>query len=274
VSWPLLGRLGGGAAAVLLGLFPVLASLGQIETEGGIEPFARVFAFLFGAVFVAIGLWLVGAPLLALARAHGAASWRDALVLGRRHLGRRANPASMSAAAGVAGLAAGYWLAAGGITFAWLGGLDWLRALVIIEFLVIHGFPFLIVAAVFARGTRGRGRIVARGALGALLLLYGAMAWKTGGGIAGLVGLLYLILPNVLGFAGAEASVSLRVLVTSRWVIKFALFMLTASVIGGGSFDGPETVWIGAVYFTLLAGMEWFRIAEVPGELATGRAGD
>jgi len=26
--------------------------------------------------------------------------------------------------------------------------------------------------------------------------------------------------------------------------------MLTAAVLGGGSFDGPATIWIGAVYFT------------------------
>ena len=28
------------------------------------------------------------------------------------------------------------------------------------------------------------------------------------------------------------------------------LLMLTAAVLGGGSFDGPATIWIGAVYFT------------------------
>jgi len=46
LSMAVLSRLGGGAAAVTLGLFPVLAGLGLIETEGGIEPFARVLAVL------------------------------------------------------------------------------------------------------------------------------------------------------------------------------------------------------------------------------------
>jgi len=268
VSIPLLSQLGGGAAAVVLGAFPVLAAVGLIETEGGIEPFARVLAFVFGAVFVTIGGVLIGQPLLAIARKHGAVTRSDAVTLAWRHLVRRVTWTSLGAAAGVAVLALGSWLAVGGIAPSWVGGTDGLRALVLIEFLVIHGFPFLVFAALFFRNTRGRARVVTTGILGVLLFLYGAMAWKAGDGIWGLVALLYLLMPNVLAFAKADSPVSGRVLVVSRWVIKLALLLLTIGIIGGGSFDGPETVWVGAVYFTLLGGVEAFRVVEIPGEVA------
>lgn len=268
VSVPALARMGAGTAAVLLGIFPMLAALDLIDTEGGIEPFARVVALLFGAVFVAIGGWLVGGPFMALARARGTTDWREALVLGARHLLLRPTWTSAGAATGVAVLALGYWLAVIGVDVPLLGGRNGLEALVGIEFLVIHGFPFLVIAAVFTRNTRGRARLVAGGALGLLLTLYCAMAWKAADGVGGLVGLLYLIMPNVLAFLGAESPHSGRVLVTSRWVIKFALFMLTTAVVGGGSFSGPRTILLGAVYFTLMAGVELFRVVEVPGEVA------
>jgi hypothetical protein len=176
----------------------------------------------------------------------------------------------MGSAAGVALAALGFWLGAFGITSDWLGGAG-LGALVVIEFLVIHGFPFVVVAAMFARHTTGRRRMAARGALGALVLLYAAFAWKAGDGIWGVAGLLYLMAPNVLAFLGAHDGGSTRVLVTSRWVIKFGMLMLIAALIGDGSLEGPAVLWIGAVYFTLLAGVELYRVVEIPGELATGR---
>jgi len=268
MSMPVLAQLGGGAVALLLGAFPVLAALGLVETEGGIEPFARVFSFVFGAVFIALGGWVMARPFLAIARSHGAVTVRDAFRMALPHLTRRVTRTSVGAALGVGILALGFWLAVAGVSVPLLGGSDGMRAVVGIEFLVIHGFPFLVVAAIFARSTTGRGRVVATGALAALVMLYGAVAWKVAAGPGGLVALLYLMVPNVLAFLGTESPASNRVLVTSRWVIKLALFLLTAAVLGGGSFDGPEAVWVGAVYFTLLAGVELFRVVEIPGELA------
>jgi len=118
---------------------------------------------------------------------------------------------------------------------------------------------------------QGAGRFVAGGALGLLTALYGVFAWVAAGKLAGVLALLYLMSPNVLAFARAEPSGSARVLVTSRWVIKFALFMLTAMVVGSeGSFEGPGAVRVGAVYFTLLAVVELFRVVEIPMELLSG----
>jgi hypothetical protein len=255
-------------AATLLGAFPVLAGLGLIETDGGIEPFARVVAILFGGVFLTIGGVLLGNPLLGVARAHGAPTWRAGVRMGLHHLPHRPTLASSAAALGFAPLAVGYWLAISGITVEWLGGMAGLRALVIIEFLVIHGFPFLVIATWFAGNTGGVARVVAGGMLVLLLLLYSAFAWSAANGVGGLVALLYLVLPNILAFTKAESPGSGRLLVTSRWVVKFALFMLTTAVLGGGSFDGPEAIRVGAVYFTLLAGVELLRVVEIPGELA------
>jgi hypothetical protein len=268
---PVLARLGGGAVALILGLFPIFAALGLVETEGGIEPLARVFASLFGGVFVTLGGALIASPLLDVARAHGAVRRRDAVRLGVAHLRRRPTRSSAGAAAGVGLVAAGFWLAVLGITPSWLGGARGLGALVVVEFLVIHGFPFVVVAAIVARHATGRKQWLARAALAALVVLYGAIAWKAGDGVWGVAGLLYLMMPNVLAFLAARDGGSARVLVTSRWVVKFGMLMLIASMIGDGSLEGPAVLWIGAVYFTLLAGVEWYRIVEIPGELAVDR---
>lgn len=262
-------QLAVGAACLLLGTLPVLAGVGLVETEGGIEPIGRIVAVLFGGVFVTIGGVLVGYPLLGRARAHGAVTWRDGVRLGLAHLWRRPTAASSIAALWLAPLAAGYWMSAAGMVLPWFGDAGALSTILVVEFLVIHGFPFLVVAAVFMKAARGGGRVVAAGALGLLMVLYGVFAWVAAGKLAGLLALLYLMSPNVLAFTGDGPSGSAKVLVTSRWVIKFALFMLTATVLGGeGSLEGPGAIPVGAIYFTMLAAVELFRIVEIPGELA------
>lgn len=261
-------QLAVGAACLLLGTLPVLAGVGLVETEGGIEPIGRIVAVLFGGVFATIGGVLVGYPLLGRARALGAVTWRDAVRLGLAHLRRRPTAASAIAALWMAPLAAGYWMSAAGITLPWLGDAGALSPVLVVEFLVIHGFPFLVIATAFMKAGQGAGRVVAGSALSLLMVLYGVFAWVAAGKLAGVLALLYLMSPNVLAFARAEASGSARVLVTSRWVIKFALFMLTAMVLGGGgSFEGPGAVRVGAVYFTLLAVVELLRVVEIPTEL-------
>jgi len=264
-----LGQLAGGAAAVTLGAFPILAGLGLMETEGGIEPFARVVAVLFGAVFVTLGGSLIAIPMRAVARAHGAATPRDAVRLGLRRLRGRPTAGSAGAALWTLILAAGCWLAVAGVPLAWLGGARGLRALVIIEFLVIHGFPFLVLVAGIAGHARGRLRLAAGGFLAFLLLLYGALAWKVAEGVGGVLALLYLMVPSLQPFAVEDAPVGTRILIGSRWVIKTALMLLMLGILGGGSLEAPEAVRVGAGYFTLLAAAEMFRVVEIPGELAT-----
>jgi len=270
---PALIRLGVGSATLILGLFPLLGGLGVIRTEGGIEPVARVVVVLFGGVLVVIGWAMLDSVLMEAARARGAVTRGDATRMALRHVRTRPTWASGGAALGVALVAAGHWFALTGRTVEWLGGTAWLRAIVIIEFLVIHGFPFMVAAAVLARNSRGGGRIAGRAVLGGLVLLYAAFAWTAGEGVWGVAALLYLMIPNVLAFAGPREGVSNRVLTVSRWAVKFTMLVLTAAVVGESSFELPGVLWIGAVYFTLLAGVELYRVVEMPGELMKLRGG-
>jgi len=169
-------RLAVGSVALILGLFPLLAGVGAIRTDEGIEPVGRVVVILFGAVFVTLGWVLLESALLEAARARGAVTRGDAARMALRHVRARPTWVSGGAALGVALVAAGHWFAVAGHTVEWLGGAAWLRAIVIIEFLVIHGFPFMVVAAVLARNSKGGGRIAGRAAHGGLLLLSQANA--------------------------------------------------------------------------------------------------
>lgn len=260
------GQLAVGAAALMLGLFPVGAALGIVQTEGGIEPIGRLVALLFGGIFVAVGIVVGGMPFMAAARRHGAVTRAETLALGRRALAARMDARSIAGAGGVALLAVAYWLAVAGVGLPLLGDATELRAVVVIEFLVIHGFPFLVITASFGRRATGVGQLLGAVALVLLSALYVAFAWLAGGGIWGVAALLYLMAPNVIAFL--RPGVQGRVNLVSRWVLKFILFMLTASSVGEGSFDGPGALMVGAVYFTLLAAVELFRLDDVPGDLA------
>ncbi len=48
------------------------------------------------------------------------------------------------------------------------------------------------------------------------------------------------------------------------------LFALLAATIGGGDIEGPDTLRLGAGYFTPLAVVELFRILELPVDLVAG----
>jgi hypothetical protein len=269
-----LSQLAGGAVSLLLGAFPVLAGLGLVGTTDPIGLVGRVVAVLFGGFFLLIGGVLVASPFVTAARGQGVVTWRAMLGLGVRRLGPRVTLTSVCAALWMLLLAAACWAGAAGAGLPWLGDAEGLRPVVIIEFLVIHGFPFLVVVAWFARHMPGKARVIPGAVLALLLWLYGVLAWSAADGVWGVVALLYLITPNVLAFTQADAGASMQVMVVSRWAIKFALLVLTAAILGETSFEGPETIWVGAVYFTLLVGVEVFRIVELPGEMAAAGSGD
>lgn len=256
------------AVCVLLGGLPILAALGAVETEGGIEPIGRVVAFLFGAVFVALGGAVMARPLRALARADGAETWSATWRLAGRRLVRRADPRSAGAALSVAALAAGCWMAYAGVALPWVGGADTFIGLVALEALVIHGFPFFLITVTFVRHTRAAARVVSATVLALLVIAYSVLAVVYGGGIEGLLWLGYLLIPNVLAVLRTDAGTATRVAAISRWAIKFALLFTLAGIVGGGSFDSPETLRLGATYFGALALVELFRITDVPSDLA------
>ena len=99
-----------------------------------------------------------------------------------------------------------------------------LIALVSIEFLVIHGFPFLVLAAAFTRAVTGWRRIFPGTALALFILLYLAFAMKFGDGWSGVLTLGYLIAPNILAFLGGHEEGLLKYTLGARWALRFVTF--------------------------------------------------
>jgi hypothetical protein len=263
-----LGALAGAAVLLLLGTMPILAGLGVVRSGDAIEPWARVVAILFGLVFFLPGAAIVVLPVRYLAGTLGARSWTEVLRLGASRLRGRVNASSIGGAATIGILAIASWMALEGRSLFWTGSRDSLSQIVTVEFLVIHGFPFFVIVGSFVRHTRRAARFVAIVWLAILIGPYAFLAWKLGGGLEGLAALAYLLVPNVLAVVRPRARLAPRVTAVSRWVVKFAVFVLVAATIGDGSVQGPGSIAVGAVYFTLLTLIELFRVPELPLDLA------
>lgn len=245
----------------------VLMAVGLIQPDERPGIGARIVAFLFGAVLVSLGFRGLVAPLAALARANGASDWLSALRMGGRRLVRRTDLPSLAAAAALAPLVLGYWTEGRGGR-AWGLSRETLMGLVPIEFLLIHGFPFLAIAASFARLPDRAPRWVGRAAVMAFLLLYSSFAWGVFDGPSGVLVLLYLSLPNVLAFAGGRHDWTVRTTAVARWVIKFIPFFGLAMLLNQTSFDDPGVLPLGLYYFGMQTLVELFRVAELPLDLA------
>ena len=150
----------------------------------------------------------------------------------------------------------------------WRPSADMLMAMVLIEFLLIHGFPFLVFAASLVRVADGRKRVAFGVALGALILLYGAFAWSAGGGWQGVVGLAWLAAPNVLAFLHRGEAGTMRVAAIGRWAIRFIAFFGIAMFMEDRSLTGTGTLPLGARYFAVLVACELFRVFELPLDLS------
>jgi hypothetical protein len=143
-----------------------------------------------------------------------------------------------------------------------------LMSMVLIEFLLIHGFPFLVFAAALVRVADGRKRILFSVALGTLILLYGAFAWSAGGGWQGVAGLAWLAAPNVLAFLHRGDAWAMRMAAIGRWVIRFIAFFGIAMFMEDRSLRGAGTLPLGAWYFAVMVGCELFRVFELPLDLS------
>lgn len=254
---------------LLLGTLPILAALGLVPTSEPVEPVGRFVAFVFGAIFVALGALAVGAPLRSLARDHGARTWREATGLGLARFTGRVNRHSVVSALSVGALAAGYWSTLAGADLTLLGGAETMQGLVVIEFLIIHGFPFFVVGASFVHATRATARVIAWVSVVGLGIFYAVFAWVFSDGVWGVLLLVYLLIPNVLAFARVSPESGVRALAVSRWFIKFAVFVIIAAMTKSGDLAGPETLRLGAVYSTVLTFVELYRAVEIPLDLAT-----
>ena len=150
----------------------------------------------------------------------------------------------------------------------WRPSADMLMVMVLIEFLLIHGFPFLVFAASLVRVADGRKRVAFGVALGALILLYGAFAWSAGGGWRGVLGLAWLAAPNVLAFLHRGEAGTMRVAAIGRWAIRFIAFFGIAMFMEDRSLTGTGTLVLGARYFAVMVACELFRAFELPLDLS------
>jgi hypothetical protein len=261
-------RLIGTGVCWLLGILPILAGLGLLDTKKPVEPLAIPFVLLFGLVFIALGTAFVFLPVRQLVRNRGARNWKEVVKLAARLLINRIDARAAAAAVGVGILAMACIANIAGATIPFLGEQKTLAAAVDIEFITIHAFPFLVVAIWFLTHTTGAARGIT--ALVTLILVagYGTLAWAFGGGLLGIGWLIYLLVPNLLVFVRTEKSTESITLATTRWALKFALFVIVAAIVGGGGSSAESTIAVGALYFTLLAFLELVRMVEVPLDLA------
>ena len=268
-AFPFYALLTLSGACILLGTLPIMASLGLVRGSAPSGPVAAVIAFLFGAVFAALGTvssWLAIRPV---ALAAGATTLASAGSLAWRALARRADARTVLGAVGVAVLALAAWLALADLSVPVLADRVLVMEIFTLEFLLIHGFVFFAFAAGFAHERVGRGRALGIAALVMLTGVYGVVAWFTAGGIYGLAWLVWLTAPNVLAFARDTPDHTVRVLAVSRWAVKFFLFIVLAAALSeGGDVGDPAALPLAAVYFTVLTVMELLRVPEIPLDLA------
>ena len=137
-----------------------------------------------------------------------------------------------------------------------------------IEFLLIHGFPFLAMAAL---PIVSKERAVSAASVLLFLLLlffYAGAAMNVAGSIYGALMFAYLMLPDVGAFAGKETADSVRPRLAMRWALYF-LAMLSVLVITQTKFlQNAATFNAGAAFFTIMALVELFRLADIPLEIA------
>ena len=266
----LLTALGLGTFMFFTGSVLVLVSVGIVDPDGISGVGRRVVAFVFGGVIVVLAGTTSVTPLVALAKARGAETDAAIAWLAFGTLVRRITLRSVVAAAFLVPLVWSYWNANWGEPSRGLSH-DALRDLVGLEFLVVHGFPFFVLAASLARGAGPWPKRVSFGCLGPLLLLYSAFAWSMGRW-AGTAGLLYLLLPNILAFARDANDWTVRATAVSRWILKIVALMGIAFLLDAHNMQAPGIVRVGFWYFGLIALIELFRVIDLPVDLGNAWA--
>jgi hypothetical protein len=242
------------------------ASVGLVESDDTPGVFARIVMFCFGGtMFLIAGFigWrmtaeLVGRP----PKDYFGILWEvTTRTFGRIEL--RSCAAAAMLAPLVYALFTPHAVAAW-----WRPSAEVLMTLMPLEFLVIHGFPFLVFLALLVRGSQGIPRWCWIGVMLLLILMYGALAWQEAGGLLGVLALLWLITPNILAFGRAEDDWHLRVAAVTRWVLRFVVFAAFAILLDERSLRGEGNIRLGAAYFSAILLLELFRIFELPLDIA------
>lgn len=159
----------------------------------------------------------------------------------------------------------GFLLKFPGITEAIL--IDTMR----IEFLLIHGFPFLILWALFAANRLGAMRVA--GALIFILVagFYAGAASNVAGSYQGALIFLYLLIPDLISYTRSDPDEYVRPRIAMRWALQF-LGMLTALVVSNTEFlQNSASFQAGLLFFSWIALMELFRLADIPLDIAGAR---
>lgn len=242
------------------------ASLGLVESDDTPGVFARIVMFGFGGVLLGVSgflAWRITAELVDL-------SPKDHLGIVVRVLRETFERVEFRSVVSALLLAPLVWafLTPRALAGWWRPSAEALIALIPLEFLLIHGFPFLVFVALLVRGTAGWARGIWVAVMLLLLLMYGALAWQEAGGVYGLLGLLWLIAPNILAFLRSDDAWHFRVAAVARWLLRLVVFFGLAILIDERSLRGEGNLRLGALYFSAILVLELFRVFELPLDIA------
>lgn len=156
----------------------------------------------------------------------------------------------------------GFLLKFPGVTEALL--IDTMR----IEFLLIHGLPFLIYWAFLAVSRTGLTRIAGASIFIVVAGLYTGAAANVAGSYRGALIFLYLMIPDLISFTRRDPGDYIRPRLAMRWTLQF-LGMLSALVISDTQFlQNSASFQAGLLFFSWIALMEFFRLADIPLDIA------
>ena len=263
---PFLMALGLTALLLFMGVPLVLVGTGVVRTDDAPGVAGRIALVVFGTVISMAGVVQAYRIMRAFSPVPDAGAI-IVVVAALVRLVQRITWTSMGAALLVVPLAWSYQHPEGPAVW-WRPSADMLMSMVLIEFLLIHGFPFLVFAASLVRVADGRKRIAFGAALAGLILLYGAFAWSAGGGWQGVAGLAWVAAPNVLAFLHSRDAWAQRMAAISRWAIRFIAFFGIAMLMEDRTLTGAGTLPLGARYFAVMVGCELFRVFELPVDLS------
>jgi hypothetical protein len=259
-----------GMGMILLVLFTstflVAASLGLVATDDRPGIFARIVMFGFGGTLLAVGCflaWRIASELMD----HPP---EDGLGLAYRLVTGALGRIELRSVGGALVIAPLLWflLTPGAPLSWWRPSRESLIALVPLEFLVIHGFPFLVFLALLVRGTARWARAFWAAVLLLFMGMYGALAWQEAEGLTGVIALLWLITPNILAFLNGADAWHQRVAAVARWLIRLVVFFGMAIILDHRSLRGEGNLALGAAYFGAILLLELLRIFDLPLDIA------
>ena len=137
-----------------------------------------------------------------------------------------------------------------------------------IQFLLIHGFPFLIFWALLAITGSGTLRIL--GGLIFLLVsvLYTGAAVNIDDSFFGAFAFLYLLIPDLISFVKNDFQSNVRQRLAMRWCLQFLGMLFVLIVTDSQFLQNSSTFLAGRLFFSWLTFMEFFRLADIPIDIA------